>query len=72
MSSWPPTKYKITDWSAYNEALKRRGDPDLSDDEGALWHAVTTNDGVRAKPDSLSAWTGRCQTSVPCAADGVR
>jgi hypothetical protein len=25
MSSWAPTKYKTTNWSAYNEALKRRG-----------------------------------------------
>lgn len=25
MSSWTPTKYKTTNWSAYNEALKRRG-----------------------------------------------
>ena len=25
MSSWAPTKYKTTNWSSYNEALKRRG-----------------------------------------------
>ena len=25
MSSWPPTNYKTTNWSAYNEALKQRG-----------------------------------------------
>lgn len=35
MSSWAPTKYKTTNWSAYNEALRRRGsltvwfDPDM-------------------------------------------
>lgn len=36
--AWPTTK------------LQRRGDPDLSDDEGALRDAVTANDRVRAKP----------------------
>ena len=25
MSSWAPTKYKTTNWSAYNDSLKRRG-----------------------------------------------
>ena len=25
MSSWAPTKYKTTNWSAYNEALRQRG-----------------------------------------------
>ncbi|MDG1458385.1 MAG: IS5/IS1182 family transposase, partial [Pseudoprimorskyibacter sp.] len=25
MSSWAPTKYKSTNWSAYNDSLSRRG-----------------------------------------------
>jgi hypothetical protein len=25
MSSWAPTKYKTTNWSSYNDSLKRRG-----------------------------------------------
>ncbi len=29
MSSWAPTKYKTTNWSAYNDALKRRGSLEL-------------------------------------------
>ena len=35
MSLWAPTKYKTTNWSAYNEAQRRRGsltiwfDPDM-------------------------------------------
>lgn len=36
MNSWAPTKYKTTNWSTYNNALKRRGslaiwfDPDTA------------------------------------------
>ena len=29
MSSWTPVKYKTTNWSASNEALKRRGSLEL-------------------------------------------
>jgi len=29
--------------------LQRRGDPDLPDDESALWHALATDGGVRGK-----------------------
>lgn len=30
--------------------LQRCRDPDLFDDEGALWHAPETDDRVRAEP----------------------
>jgi len=52
MSSWPPTKYKTTNWSAYNDALKQRGsltvwfDPDMS------WRAPPT--GKRGRQPSFS------------------
>ena len=52
MSSWAPTKYKTTNWSAYNDALKQRGsltvwfDPDMS------WRAPPT--GKRGRQPSFS------------------
>ena len=52
MSSWAPTKYKTTNWSAYNDALKQRGsltvwfDPDMS------WRASPT--GKRGRQPSFS------------------
>ena len=37
MSGWAPTKYKTTSWSAYNEALKRRGSLELWFDPEMVW-----------------------------------
>ena len=37
MSSWAPTKYKTTNWSAYNEALKRRGSLTIWFDPNMAW-----------------------------------
>lgn len=37
MSSWAPTKYKTTKWSAYNDALKRRGSLELWFDPEMVW-----------------------------------
>ena len=37
MSSWAPTKYKTTNWSAYNEALKRRGSLSIWFHPGMTW-----------------------------------
>ncbi len=37
MSSWAPTKYKTTNWSAYNEALKRRGSLSIWFDPEMTW-----------------------------------
>lgn len=37
MSSWTPTKYKTKNWSAYNEALKRRGSLSIWFDPEMTW-----------------------------------
>lgn len=37
MSSWAPTKYKTKNWSAYNEALKRRGSLSIWFDPEMIW-----------------------------------
>lgn len=37
MSNWTPTKYKTTNWSAYNEALKQRGSLLIWFDPGMVW-----------------------------------
>jgi hypothetical protein len=37
MSIWAPTKYKTTNWSSYNEALKRRGSLSIWFDPEMVW-----------------------------------
>lgn len=37
MSSWAPTQYKTTNWSAYNQALKRRGSLTIWFDPEMVW-----------------------------------
>ena len=37
MSSWSPTQYKTTNWSAYNDSLKRRGSLSVWFDSEMVW-----------------------------------
>ncbi len=52
MSSWAPTKYKTTNWSAYNEALKRRGSLSIWFDPEMTWRPPPT--GRRGRQPSFS------------------
>ena len=52
MSSWAPTKYKTTNWSAYNESLKRRGSLTVWFDPEMTWRAAPT--GKRGRQPSFS------------------
>ncbi|UWQ54040.1 IS5 family transposase [Leisingera caerulea] len=52
MSSWTPTKYKTTNWSAYNEALRRRGSLTVWFDPDMVWKPPPT--GKRGRQLSFS------------------
>jgi len=52
MSSWAPTEYKTTKWSAYNEALRRRGSLTVWFDPDTVWRPPPT--GQRGRQPSLS------------------
>ena len=52
MSSWTPMKYKTTNWSAYNEALKRRGSLELWFDPEMVW--VPPPSGKRGRQQQFS------------------
>ena len=52
MSSWAPTKYKTTNWSACNEALKRRGSLSIWFDPEMTWRPPPT--GNRGRQPSFS------------------
>ena len=52
MSSWAPTKYKTTNWSAYNEALRRRGSLTVWFDPDIVWRPPPT--GKRGRQQSFS------------------
>lgn len=52
MSSWAPTKYKTTNWSAYNDALKRRGSLELWFDPEMVW--VPPPGGKRGRQQQFS------------------
>lgn len=52
MSSWTPTKYKTTNWSSYNEALKQRGSLTIWFDPDMEWTPAPT--GKRGRHQSLS------------------
>ena len=52
MSSWAPTKYKTTNWSTYNEALKQRGSLSIWFDPETIWVPPPT--GKRGRQPSFS------------------
>ena len=52
MSSWKPTKYKTTNWSTYNTALKRRGSLAIWFDPEMVW--VPPPNGKRGRQRSFS------------------
>ena len=52
MSSWAPTKYKTTNWSAYNEARRRRGSLAVWFDPDMAWRPPLT--GKRGRQPSFS------------------
>ena len=52
MSSWAPTKYKTTNWSAYNEALKRRGSLSIWFDPQMDWEPPPS--GKRGRQQQFS------------------
>ena len=52
MSSWTPTKYKTTNWSAYNDSLKRRGSLSIWFDPEMVW--VPPPSGRRGRQQSFS------------------
>jgi len=52
MSSWAPTKYKTTNWSSYNEALKQRGSLTIWFDPDMVWKPPPT--GKRGRQPSFS------------------
>jgi hypothetical protein len=52
MSSWAPTKYKTTNWSAYNEALRRRGSLTIWFDPDMVWRPPPS--GRRGRQRSFS------------------
>lgn len=52
MSSWAPTKYKTTNWSAYNGSLKRRGSLSVWFDPAMIW--VPPPSGKRGRQQRFS------------------
>ena len=61
MSSCPPTEYKTTNWSSYNEALKRRGSLSIWFDPEMVW--TPPRNGKRGRHSQFSdAATQTCLT----------
>lgn len=52
MSSWAPTKYKTKNWSAYNDALRRRGSLTVWFDPDMVW--TPPPNGKRGRQPSFS------------------
>lgn len=52
MSSWAPTKYKTTNWSTYNDSLKRRGSLSIWFDPQMVWIPPPT--GKRGRRQQFS------------------
>ncbi len=52
MSSWAPTRYRTTNWSAYNEALRQRGSLTIWFDPDMEWIRPPT--GRRGRQQSFS------------------
>ena len=61
MSSWAPTKYKTTNWSAYNEALRRRGSLTIWFDPDMVWKPPPTRKRGR-QPSFSDAAIQTCLT----------
>jgi hypothetical protein len=61
MSSWAPTKYKTTNWSAYSEALRQRGSLTIRFDPDMVWRTAPT--GKRGRQPSFS--NSAIQTDLP-------
>lgn len=52
MSSWSPTKFKTTNWSSYNDSLKRRGSLSIWFDPEMVW--VPPPNGRRGRQQNFS------------------
>jgi hypothetical protein len=52
MSSWSPTRYKTTNWSSYNDSLKRRGSLSIWFDPEMVW--VPPPSGTRGRQQNFS------------------
>lgn len=52
MSRWAPTKYKTTNWSSYNDSLKRRGSLSIWFDPEMVW--VPPPNGKRGRQQQFS------------------
>jgi hypothetical protein len=52
MSNWTPTKYKTSNWSNYNAALKRRGSLTIWFDPEMIWTPAQI--GKRGRQQSFS------------------
>jgi len=52
MSSWSPTRYKTTNWSSYNDSLKRRGSLSIWLDPEMVW--VPPPSGRRGRQQNFS------------------
>lgn len=52
MSSWSPTRYKTTNWSSYNDSLKRRGSLSIWFDPEMVW--VPPTSGKRGRQPRFS------------------
>ena len=62
MSSWSPSKYKTTNWSSYNDSLKRRGSLSIWFDPEIVWGPPPN--GRRGRQQSFSdAAIQACLTS---------
>ncbi len=55
MSSWAPTKYKTTNWSSYNDALKQRGSLAIWFDPEMVWTPPPTGRRGRQCKFSVAA-----------------
>ena len=52
MCSWSPTRYKTTNWSSYNDSLKRRGSLSIWFDPEMVW--VPPPSGKRGRQQNYS------------------
>ncbi|WGT51374.1 IS5 family transposase [Thioclava nitratireducens] len=52
MPKHSPTRYRTTNWSEYNAALRQRGSLSVWFDPDTVWHAEKT--GKRGRPDTFS------------------
>ncbi len=65
MSNWASTKYKTTDWSAYNKTLKRRGPRSIRFEPDTTWAPPPS--GKRA----AVLIQRRCNPDVPDDKNGI-